>query len=466
MDDYKKALLEWCQQIIEAIHDKPAKENLVNLLNQLIIYQFRVRKLPLPDFKPLKPSEFDAESIPISLEVAAEIDARLELLASYQLGEAQRVIELLIAGLQVEQPPLFSSNQIDLISMLFQEPEIGTVKLAEKLGVSPRTVNKQKTVLFSQFGIRIAEMFDPHQLGFTHIGLRFRTHSLQASQELKDRIFQESTSSGALPFIQGVSFDINQQDGFLSLYCLNQVNARKSLDVLIKEFTESFFEEYEDYTILGFYTNVNLDSYDYVSKSWQIISDLRTEGTRRFLEEHGPQFTPPRGFIYQTKRFEFNQADWLLLLSICQGFLKRKERKVMLEGYGFPLAEKTVWAHENRLRKAQILFPYLAFSPMLLTEIVCIPIKCERMTFDFLQQFSTQFATSRLLPTKDGMILFIGVPTWASSLTHQLTHTLLDMPGLQDVTVLRLKRDIPQIPSIHTYQLWNPATQKWKISDR
>ncbi|MFX1565687.1 MAG: hypothetical protein ACFFCH_06840 [Promethearchaeota archaeon] len=466
MNRYKTVLLGWRQHILEAIQEKQTQENLVTLLNQLIVYQSRVRKLSVPNLEPSNPDVFDGDSTPISLELAAEIDARLKRLASYRLGKAQRVIELLLAGLKIERPPLFNSHQINLISLLFQNPELGTVKLARKLHISPRTVNKQKSVLFSQFGIRTAAIFDPHQLDLTHLAVRFRTHSPQASQELEERVFHESASSGAFPFFQGVSFDVNQQDGFLSLYCPNRVKAKKQLDLFIEELNESFFEEFEHFTILGFYTNLNLDSYDYVSKSWQMISDLRTEGTRRFLEEHGPQFPPPRGFTYQIQRFEFDQADWLLLLSMCQGFLERKERKALLERYGFPLAEKTVWAHENRLRKAQILFPYLAFSPLFLTEIVCVPIRCERVTFDFLHQFSTQFVMSRLLPTKEGMILFIGVPMWASSVTNQLTHTLLDMPGLQDVKILRLKRDLPLIPSLCTYQLWNPATHRWKNAGR
>ena len=68
---------------------------------------------------------------------------------------------------------------------------------------------------------------------------------------------------------------------------------------------------------------------------------------------------------------------------------------------------------------------------------------------------------SRIMPTPDGVVVFIGIPTQASSFTNQLIHTLLDIPNIRNIDILRLKRDLPRTPPIPTFHLWNPSTKHW-----
>jgi hypothetical protein len=347
---------------------------------------------------------------------------------------------------------------------MHHDPKIGTVNLSKTLHVSPRTSNQQKHELLSNFGARIGAVIDPQRFRLAHVGVRFRTKSLKASQNIEHWIFQEAHLNGALPLLQGFGFDVDQQDGLLMLFLPDERLVLAQFHQTLEKVADSHLESYEIITFQGFFTNVTFSSYNHVSQQWHIAPDLRTEGTRRFIEEYGPQFPPPRGILYQQKPLAFNQADWILALGICEGLVDRKNRQCIIASYGFPLAYKTIWAHEHRLETAQAFIRYLTFSNLLFAEIICIIIVCEPPMVDFFHQFSTQFAMSRLFPTPNGIVLFIGIPTQASSLTNQLIHTLLDIPGLHKIDVLRLKRDLPRTPPIHTFRLWNPNTKRWSYS--
>jgi hypothetical protein len=461
MGDYQRFLLHQCQQILS--HVTPSKDGgkLRQLLDQLIAYQLAVRKHPLASLPSVSSNQFDVSTKPLSLELAAEIDYRIELAASYQMTNPQRICQLLLAGLQIDQPPQFNLLHVTYLTTIHQKPLIGSVKLATELGISPRTLNQEKNYLFAHYGIHVASMLDPHQFKLAHVGVHFRTKSLKMSQQLENRFLHELQINRTLPFLQGYVFDLNQQDGFLASFIPNQVQAKKQFHQLIQEWDDLFFEYSSTHYIWGYYENMNFTSYNHISNEWEVTADLRTEGTRQFIEKHGFQFPPPRGFTYSQKTLSFTPADWILALSICEGLLDRKDRQMLLNRFGLPMAEKTVWTHENKLKKTQSYFPYIAVSRLFFDEIICAIIKCEASTIEFLHQFITQFALSRLFLTVDGIILFIGVPSWGSSLTNQLTHTLLDMPGLSDVVILRFKRDLPHLPAIHTHRLWNSKTRQW-----
>ena len=231
----------------------------------------------------------------------------------------------------------------------------------------------------------------------------------------------------------------------------------------LKRLESEFFESTTVFKITGNFSNVNFDTYDYVSQRWSLSADLSTEGTLSFVKEHGPQFSLPRGVQYSTAISRFIEVDWLLALMYCEGFLNKAERVTTLARYGFPLAEKTVWAHERKLLRNQTLFPTVMFSSVAFEDIICILIQCEEQSVANLVQLVTQFAYSSVQPTTDGVIFFIGVPTGGSGLINHLTRTLVQEAGISHFNILQLKQAIPQTPSLATYALWDNEGQQWKI---
>lgn len=454
------------ESILDNIQEGEKKAQLELLLDHIILYLKRVflgtpeeSKLEVPDH-PL----FSIRTQPLSYERGTELEYRLQLIASYRLADGNRISELLIAGLLPPTPLILSQRQTEYLTAQHENPRIGTVTLANTLGISPRTVKREKQQLFSQYGIRIASMLDPHRFGLTQLGVQFRAKTLETAQAFDTWIRTEALREKPLPFLLGCGWDVNQQEGFLSLYAPNQNLWMQKIHRLLDRLQEHFFATASIHQIQGCYSNISFDYYDYVSQHWRILSDVQTEGLARFIEKHGEQFAPLRGFDYSQETISFNQVDWLLALTLSQGLLTKKERTQLLSQYGFPLAEKTLWTHERRLRKGKTLFPSLAFSHLTFNDIICVTAQCDKTSVPIFHQLFSQLASSRLYPTDKGVVAFIGVPVGGASLMKQLTLTLLNISGLSDVSVLRFNRDIPQVPPLSTFTLWNATTKLWEES--
>lgn len=454
------------QQILAGISQGQDQASLRLLLNQVTFYLKRVFYSAMDTESDIAAHpQFNFRKQPASLELARELDYRLHLLASYQLSQPDRISELITAGLQISLPVIFSHLQTNLILVLAQKPGIGVVALAKELEISPRTANRELQKLFSQYGIRIAAVLDPHQFGLVHFGVRFQGKSFEAVQAFDTWLQKHGIRNWELSFLLGMGLDINQLDGFFSVYVPNQVKSLSKFNQRMEWLQEQFLSILEIFRISGFYTNISFDCYDYVTQQWNVTPDLRTEGTLRFIEEHGPQFSPLQGFNYKLNPIRFTQPDWLLALTQCEGVVKKTESRELLQHYGDPLADKTIWAHTRRLKNTSAFFPYLAFSRLAFEDIIGLIVKCDESTLEVIQQILTQFVMSRLFPTSEGAIIFIGVPFSGASLLKQLTHTLLNMPKIEKLTVLRFKRDLPLTPPISTYSLWNSNNQLWHWSN-
>jgi hypothetical protein len=451
------------ESIVENVQDKN-KAQLELVLADITLYLQRVflglsekvdsgiRDYPL----------FDARNQPLSYELGRELEFRLHRLASFRLADGKRVIELLTAGLLPPTPLHLNRRQTEILTTQQLNPEIGTVALANILGISPRIVKREKQQLFSQYEIRNASMLDSQRFGLIQYCIQFRTKSIEAAQAFDTWIRTKALRENQIPFLLGCGWDVNNQDGCLFFYSPNQTSWIKTIHRLLENLREHFFVTSDIYQIKGCYSHISFDYYDHVSQQWRILSDVQTEGLAQFIGHHGEQFALLRGFDYSQDPISFNQADWLLAITLSEALLSKKERTHMLSKYGFPLSEKTVWTHERRLKKAKTLFPSVAFSRLTFEDILCVITQSDEGILPTFHQLISQYAMSRLYPTDKGAIIFIGIPGGGASLMKQLTRTLLNISDIQTVSVLRFKRDIPQGPAISTVSQWNASTQQWK----
>jgi hypothetical protein len=451
------------EKILENVQDGENKTQLDFLLNHIISYLKRVflgiameYAIKVPEHPILK-----IRNQPLSYELGRELDYRLHLIASYKIVDGNRISQLLTAGLLPPSTLILSHRQTEYLSAQHMNLEIGKVALANKLGISPRTMKREQQQLFSQYGIRTASTIDPQRFGLTHLGIQFRAKTIEMAEAFDTWIRTKALRENQLPFLLGCEWDVNHQDGFLSFYLPNQNPWKQQYHSLFERLEEHFFEIVTKHQIQGCFSNLNFDYYDHVSRQWRILSDVQTEGLARFIEIHGEQFAPRPGFDYSSETISFNHVDWLLALTLSDGLLIKKERTQLLSSYGFPLAEKTLWTHERQLRKTNALFSSLAFSHLTFEDIIFITAQCEESSIPTMHQLISQYAMSRLYPTDKGVMAFIGVPVGGASLMKQLTLTLLNISALEEVSVLRFKRDIPQVPSISTFTFWNATTKRW-----
>ncbi|MFW9935470.1 MAG: hypothetical protein ACFFDU_08240 [Candidatus Thorarchaeota archaeon] len=464
MADYRNILEVRSQRILAAIGSTSDREKATPFLEDIMRYIVAAFEGEatfqegVQSFKPL----VQILNGPLSYEIATELDNRLRLLAEYQLPVFERIFGFLTSGLNTLTSATLRRHYVSFIKLVNENPTQGVVTLSRQLKVSPRTVRKNQQNLSNQYGLRIAAILDVPRFGLSHFGVHFRARGIDHAYDFEKWIRNPANALELSPFLLGYGINPNHFDGYCSFFVPDRIHSLKRMERKLKWLEQEFFESMTLLKIKGTFSNVNFDSYDYVSQSWSIFADLSTEGTLSFIKEHGPQFSLPRGVYYSTQISRFHEVDWLLALMYCAGFLQKAERVTTLARYGFPLAEKTVWAHERRLIRSRTLLPTIMFSNLAFEDIICLIIQCEEQLVANLVQVVIQYAYSRIHPTNEGVIFFIGVPTGGSSLLNHLTRTLVQEAGIHQFTVLRLKQDLPQMPSLKTYALWDNESQQWK----
>jgi hypothetical protein len=453
------------QQILDALGSNNDREKAKPFLEDIVQYIFSTIKgeTPFREGVQFCESLLPFLSGPLSYEIANELDYRLRLLTEYKFSSFDRIFDFLKSGLNPLTSATFTRHQVSLIKRVNQKPNQGTVALSRQLRVSPRTVRKNLQYLYNQYGFRIAALLDVQRFGLSHFGLYFRTRGIEYAHDFENWIRNSVDAFELSPLLLGYGFDLNHLDGYCSFFIPDRIRFIKRMEKKLKWLEREFFESIMLLKIKGNFSNVNFDSYDYVSQRWSLFADLTTEGTFSFIKDHGPQFPLPRGVHYSSILSRFSEVDWLLALMCCTGFLEKPERVKTLSRYGFPLAEKTVWAHERKLVRNQTLIPTILFSNLAFEDIICILIQCEEQLVTNLIQIVIQYAHSRIQPTNEGVVFFIGVPTGGSGLINHLTRTLVQEAGIHQFIILRLKQDIPQTPSLETYDLWDNESQQWKF---
>jgi hypothetical protein len=464
MADYSELLKLRGQRILAALDSNTDRKKAALLLEDIIRYILSTfeKEVTFQNEVEFHKSLVPNLSGPLSYEIANELDYRLSLLSEYHFSSYNRILAFLKSGLNTLTSATLTGSHVSLIKILNEKPNQGIVALARQLKASPRTVRRNQQKLFNQFGFRIGAILDIHRFGLSHYGLCFRTHGIDFAHNFESWIQNPANANIITPFFLGYGFDLENLDGYCSFFIPDKIRAIKKMEKRVKWLEKKFFESTKLLKIQGNFSNVNFDSYDYISQQWSMSADLSTEGTLSFIKEHGLQFSLPRGVHYSTTINRFNVVDWLLALMCGAGFLNKSERVTTLARYGFPIAKKTAWAHERKLARSQTLIPVVMFGNLAFEDIICIIIQCEDQVVANLVQLVLQFAYCRIHPTTEGVIFFIGVPTGGSGLIRHLTRTLIQETSIHELTILRLKQDIPQAPSLETYALWDNEGQHWK----
>jgi len=206
---------------------------------------------------------------------------------------------------------------------------------------------------------------------------------------------------------------------------------------------------------------VCLNSYDYVSKRWRIDADLMTEGALQLIRRRVPVFSDLPGLSYNPDPIRFDRADWIIALTHCGPQLTKSEQRTLLAYRGTPLSNKSIWAREARLERAQAIVPLLAFSSVIFDSYVLCAIVCSAGATTTLCQIVSQLPFSRIHPTDKGAIVIIGTPEGGPGLAKHWTKTLLGVQGIENLAVLRIGQYAPASLPMNWVTYWNQKRQQW-----
>ena len=472
---------EIVRRIIWHIAPGRGDRNLELLLQNIQFYLERAGGRGRMERAPRPHPKFNGSKDPLHPSLASELKRRLVAVMEHRLTSPQRVEEALLAGLHPPSQLLLSRRQVSLIRELNSDPTLGLVKLARNVKASPRTTKRELHLLREHYGFHVTHTIDPHQFKLAHYGVLFRTKSLTDSREFEEWLIYlqshpfSSPRPSAIhpssppglqwvhPLMLDYAFDVGYREGYLACYIPAREDIRRAFTQLLNQIEKRFLDLMEVHRVRGFYSNVSFECYNFVEHSWVVEADLRTEAVLQFILQHGEPFQPPRGFVYASKPASFDRIDWILAAALSSGVVSStlEERRDMLKAYGFSLSSKTVWARERRLKERKAVFPYLAFTPSIFQERLCLAAHCPQETNRILEQISVQYPFTILHPTDLGALLLLGSPVPASSLAIHLHRTISNIPKVDDTSILTLTR-LPQ-PQI-TASLnanWNPAKQSW-----
>lgn len=464
----QKPALGRSEQILASVRSKTAYKDLKLLLDNMECYISRSYTGEIPvNYENLAPhSLFNGKSEIVSKNRADEILSRLNILTEYQLSSIVRIKELLLDGLRPPRLMKLTIRQVRILQILNQSPNSGIVALSRQLKSTPRTIKRELKTLSNQFGLHIRWKIDPHQFHLNQYGIYFRTKSVPKSHTFEAWIRRNSRDPIFFPFYLGHGLDVNNQEGFLSLYVPNQKRWLQRFQVVLRELSRDFLEVLDVYQILSIYASTNFSYYDYIAQQWRHAIDLQTEGSLRFLEKYGQPLSSPRGFLFTEKHKPFDEIDWILSLILSQGFIRRSEYKDRLSKQGYSLENKTLWAREKTLQKRTAVFPYLTFSQLAFDDTLCFIVECPEHLYPTIFQLATQQAHSRMYTTNQGIIMLLGIPMSGPSVVRQMNQTLIQLPAVKKVVSLRFKHDISEIPDLATASFWDKKNQLWKSKIR
>lgn len=404
---------------------------------------------------------FDGSKDPYSCARAGEFESRLRLLDERQLTSAERMVQFLLSGLRFPVRWELGERQVSMLRRLDANPDIGLVALAENVSSTPRTVRSELQLLWRNFGFHVAAAMDPQRFQLRHYGIWFQAHSRVAYGKFSEWLVNEADSTWPRPHFAEIVSDVHREEGYLTLIFPAQGRLRSDSRALLRSLEGEFLQAVEVHEAQGLFQSVCLNSYDYVSRRWNIDADLMTEGALQFVRRRGPVFSGLPGLLYNPDPIRFDRDDWIIALTHCGPQLTKNEQRTLLAHHGKPLSNKSIWAREARLRRAQAVFPLLEFSTVIFDSYILCAIVCSAETTAMLGQITSQLPFSRIHPTDKGAIVIMGTPEGGPGLAKQWTRTLLRVQGIESLAVLRVDHYVPALLPISWTTYWDEKRQQW-----
>lgn len=404
---------------------------------------------------------FDGCRDPYSGARARELETRLRLVDERQLVSAERMVQFLLSGLRFPVRWELGERQVSMLRRLDSDPGIGLVALAKSLPSTPRTARSELRLLWRNLGFHIGAAIDPQRFQLRQYGIWFRADSRAAHDEFSQRLAGEAGSVlGRLHFAEIVS-DVHREEGYLTLVVPARGRLSSDSKTLLRSLEEKHVQAIEVHQVQGLFQSVSLNSYDYVSSRWKIDADLMTEGALQFVRRRGPVFSDLPGLSYNPAPIRFDRADLIIALTHCGPQLTKSEQRTLLAQYGKPLSNKSIWAREARLRRAQAIVPLLAFSSIIFDSYILCAIVCSAEATALLCQIVSQLPFSRIHPTDKGAIVIVGTPEGGPGLARQWTKTLLRVQGIENLAVLRIDQYVPNSLPMDWVTWWDQKRQQW-----
>lgn len=463
----KKEAKEQVERLITTIlsRSKPRRErkNLEHFLKNVLMFIKRARGIELSDEERKYPTApyFAHYLMGRGSEAADALERRLNIIEYYNITDAHRITYIITSTTLDPYRPALTERKMRLLGELYDNPILTQDQLAQRLSVSPRIIRREVQELRRDFAFRILTFTDSHKFKLTQQMVYFRTKSLDTSEKL-ERYYREAKPL----FLRRIAFDHDYRQGYMVYQVPNQPRGQQLFDRRLRALNDDYFEECYNIRLLGQGVIASLKNYDYVADSWLLEADVISEAMLQLARSSVRIHPNIREMIF-SESMRFDKVDFLLaqMSFIDSGSSRIDFRQDVLKRFGFELANKTIWAREQKLRKAGIFFPIVYYSIPKFEENVVLIIHCSERAREQIHSLLTLLPYAFYNQTDTGVSILFQRPTGCPFLTCQLVRAISYIPEVENIHLLRLPLTIGASINLKSVERWDSSRQRWLLQE-
>ena len=445
-------------RIEESIISRRERREINLLLDNLAVYVKRVQGIPLTQ------TDIDVEEHPhMSGFVAVprqriynSIVRRLRVVIRFNITSYEKLRRDILYGLFPLHADSLTGREVNLLSLLYKQPEYSSSQLAKELEVSPPTVRKWIKTLGEKTGLRFTHFIDSWRFKLRHFVVCFKTSGVEFAPKL-ERVFEAEMST----YIKTVVLDASYQRGFASFLIPDQNRPLRLFQRQLARLEEAFFEETQIHDITTNYMSINFDSFDFETGDWLIEGDVTTLGLINFAKDNLGILPVPRGLPYTQTR-TFDRLDYYLA-----EFLKADGRPQIhtlmasLSKVGIKRPRTTISTRKNKLLQEKTVLPYILFASPLLPVFLTFGIRCDPDIANLLVVAAAQMPYVFTSTSEIGCLVGVKASSQCLGAIIHLLSSLQREKGVQSIFQVQQYKNLGSRSMARLGQKWNGSYWTW-----
>lgn len=438
------------------------RPELEQLLTNLLLY---IKRVELNDLTPEEKRfpgvpRFYFLALAPSTQLASTFYDQIRIIHDYKIRSASRIREILIHRRGGSWPQIYSSNQVNVLELLSNNPTLNASQLSHLTGKSRPTITKILNQLHNSFGFRQGYTPNTSKFKLTRCSIVFRTKSFEASQALEQWVLTKKP-----PFIGSLVFDLYYRNGFLVFLIPLQQRALRLFYQRADWLTRNFFQRVQIHRTVDLLWKARFDDYDVESGRWRIPEALENYPHSLVNEPISSEEVNFQRCIRMEDPLQFSKIDYLLANSDVMGGPTIQEKREFLKRFNFNLSTNVVWSLFKRLKKDGAVVPYVAFAGAGLEDFICLSLCCELELQSFIKSLAMFLPFSYVYTTDKGIALFFKRPLGWGTVVNRIIKETPKLSGVDDFMVVHQESQSGISLGYEIFSRWNEKRQYWRFND-
>ncbi len=451
------------EKILKRAKPESERPELKRLLTNILLYIKRVELGELTPEEKRFPGvpRFHFLALAPSTQLASIFYDQIRIIHDYNIQSASRIREILIHRRGGFWPQVYSSNQVEILELLSNNPTLNVSQLSHITGRSRPTLTKILNQLRNSFGLRQGYTVNTSKFKLVRFSVVFRTKSFEASQALEKWVLDDKP-----PFIGNIIFDLNYRNGFIVYLVPLQQRAIRLFYKRVDWLTRKFFQHVQVHRIFALFWKARFDVYDTENGRWQIPEILKNYPHSFFNESIASNKVDFQRCIRMEAPLRFSRIDYLLANSDVIGGSAIRGKREFLRRFDYHLSANVVWSRFKHLKENGAVVPYVVFAGAGLEDFVCLCLYCDAEVQRFIKSFAMFLPFSYVYITEKGVGLFFKRPLGWSAIVNRIIKETPKLSGVDDFMVVHQESQSGIHLGYEIYSRWNEKRQYWEFKEK